>query len=213
MQMENPNRHGWEWIGDGTGITLVDREYWEQVGRRAGVDDPYRAKAAFLCGTMREFLTTARLCFNARAYLGASLLLMPPLEVFGRCVTGDHANGRGGRITAGVGLLNELQSGAAMPPLDPAPITKLRNFLAGGAVAMDQGDSVQLDQPTLDRLGRGLALALDQYWADQQRCASFAGTQLTALQVAGSPIYIADMARHFASGHRPSDGLAWTPPK
>jgi hypothetical protein len=30
MQTENSNHHGWEWIGDGTGITLVDREYWEQ---------------------------------------------------------------------------------------------------------------------------------------------------------------------------------------
>jgi hypothetical protein len=212
MQTEDPNRRGWEWIDDGTRLTLVDREYWERIGRRAGVSDPYRAKAAFLCGAIREFLTTARVCFDAQAFLGASLLLMPPLEVFGRCVTGDRADGRGQRIIAGVNLLNELQHGAAMPSLDPAPITKLRNFLAGGAVAMDQADPVQLDQPTLDRLGRGLALALDQYWADRQRCASFARTRLTALQAAGNPIYIADMARHFASGHRPSDGLAWTLP-
>jgi hypothetical protein len=213
MQTEDRDRHGWASIGDGTGITLVDREHWEQVGRRAGVPDPYRAKAAFFCGALREFLTTARLCFDVRAYLGTSLLLMPPLEVFGRCVTGDQAEGRRGRIREGVGLLNQLQRGAAMAPLDSEPITRLRNFVAGGAVAMDPEDPAQLDRPTLDRLGRGLALALDQYWDSQQRRVSFAGTKLTALQAAGNPIYIADMAGHFASGHRPSDGLAWALPE
>jgi hypothetical protein len=208
--MDDRDRRGWEWIGDGTRIALVDRGHWERAGRRAGVHGPYRAKAAFVCGAVREFLTAARLCSDTRAYLGASLLLMPPLEVFGRCVTGDQADGRGGRIRAGVDLLNQLQRGAVVP-LDAEPVGRLRNFLAGGAVAMDPENPASLDRPTIDQLGRGLALALDQYWASHERRVSFAAMKLTALQTAGNPVYIAGMAGHFASGHQPSDGLAWAP--
>jgi len=210
--MDDRDRRGWEYIGDGTGILLADRDHWAQVGRRAGVHDPYQAKAAFVCGAVREFLTAAHLCSDARASLGASLLLMPPLEVFGRCVTGDGADGRRVRIREGVDLLNQLQRGTVATPLDAEPIRRLRNFLAGGAVAMDPDDPASLDQPTINQLGRGLALALDQYWSDYERRASFAATKLTALQAAGNPVYIADMAGHLASGHRPSHGLWWAPP-
>jgi hypothetical protein len=209
--MHDQDRRGWEWIGDGAGMVLVDLQYWERIGRRAGVHDPYRAKAAFVCGAVREFLTAARLCYDTERYLGASLLLMPPLEVFGRCVTGDRANGRKERIRDGIGLLNHLQHRSIETPLDAEPVTSLRNFLAGGAVAMDPKDPASLARPTVDLLGRGLALALDRYWNSQERRLSFAATKLTALQAEGNPIYVADMAGHFANGHRPSDGLAWAP--
>jgi hypothetical protein len=160
---------------------------------------------------VRECLSGARRCYGAKEYLGASLLLMPPLEVFGRCVTGDTADGREGRIRAGVDLLNHLQRGAVATPLDTKPVWKLRNFLAGGAVANDPRDAASLEQPTIDQLGRGLALALDQYWSSPERRASFAATPLTALQSAGNPIYVAGIAGHLADGHRPSGGLAWAP--
>jgi hypothetical protein len=210
--MHGQDHHGWEWIGDGAGIELVDLQYWEHIGRRAGVHDAYRAKAAFVCGAVREFLRAARLCYDAELYLGASLLLMPPLEMFGRCVTGDRVEGRKERLREGIGLLNHLQRPSIETPLNAEPVRAMRNFLAGGAVAMDSEAPASLAQPTIDLLGRGLALALDRYWGSQERRLSFAETKLTALQAGGNPIYVADMAGHFANGHRPSDGLTWAPP-
>jgi hypothetical protein len=209
--MGDGGREGWQWIGDGAGLALADRKHWEEVGRLAGVPDPYRAKAAFVCGTVREFLSGAWRCHEAGEYLGASLLLMPPLEVFGRCVTGDEAGGREKRFGDGVELLNRLQRGGVAAPLDDKPVWKLRNFLAGGAVANDPKDAASLEPTTIDQLGRGLALALDEYWSSPERRASFAKTPLTALQSAGNPIYIAGIAGHLADGHRPSGGLAWAP--
>jgi hypothetical protein len=210
--MNDRDGRGWGWVGSGAGIALVDGEYWEQAGQRAGVCDPYRAKVAFVCGAVREFLTAARLCYDAELYLGSTLLLMPPLELFGRCVTGDHAASRKDRIREGVGLVNQMQRGVVAALLDAEPIWKLRSFLAGAAVAMDLGNPANLDRGAIDQLGRGLALALDQYWTSRERRATFARTKLTALQAAGNPIYIAGMARHLANGQRPSEGLAWAPP-